>query len=315
MSASRDQSNARRDRTALRAHSLLLGGAVTGIAIAAAGVLRSPVATLNPHPETVPKAISAESLPVGAVARVNDRFISIEDFRQVLAMEVENGMVQDDATKLKLLDRMIDEELRVQRAIELNLHLTDSRVRMDLAAAVADAATAGAEQGSLDEETLRAYFEKRREYFSRRGPLRVRQIWVGIVAGDLGEAFNRARAATKLLKEKMGFETVQRICGSSEPRPIPDSFILPAELAGLLDPVALNTALTMQPNEVSDPIRTADGFHVLQVLERGENDTPNFEASRLDVEAEFWSDHAKQALESDAAELRRTAKIQKSRVL
>lgn len=295
-----------------RAHRLLLCGAAAGISLAGVGVLRGPTVQPASPLQTQPKSNISEPLPTGAVARVNGRLISDDDFQKVLALEVSGGLAPDGATKRALLDRMIDEELRVQRAIELDLHHVDARVRMDLASAVAEAAAAAVAQETLDEAALRSYFEDRRDYFARRGPLRLRTIWVGIIGGNLGEAFNRARTASKLLREKEAFETVKEICGNSDPRPLPDRLLRPDELTLHLGRVVLDAALTLQPGEVSDPVRSNDGFHVLQVLERRDNDRVSFEGSRLDVEAEFWAERTRRALEANAAELRQTASIQKA---
>jgi PPIC-type PPIASE domain len=301
-----------RGHSQVRAHWLLLCGAAAGVILAAADVLREPA----PEPSlssTASQAKSPEPLPADAVARVNGRLIRIQDFKEVLAVEIAGGMSPDAAAKQRLLEEMIDEELRVQHALKLNLHLTDSRVRMDLASAVTEAVIARAEQEVPDERVLREYFDERRDSFARRGPLRVRQIWIGIVAGNLGEAYNRARAAVKLLREKESFETVQRSLGNKDPRPIPGTLLHPDELAGYIGPLALDTALTLEPGEISDPIRAVDGFHVLQVLERRPSPAVSFESSRSQVVAEYWRERARRALEANAAELRENADIQRAR--
>lgn len=295
-----------------RAYWLLICGAAAGVILTATGVLRAPTARRPEPTEAAPPEKSPKPLPADAIARVNGRVIRLEDFQQLLAQEVAGGMVPDAAAKQQLVERMIDEELRIQRAIALQLHLTDSRVRMDLASVIAEAVTAGVGQEALDEATLRAYFEKRRDYFQQRGPLRVRQIWVGIVAGNIGDAYNRARAAAKMLREKQTFAVVREVCGTSEARPIPDQLLRAHELAAYLGGMALNVTLGLQAGEVSDPIRTVDGFHVLQVLERRSHETVSFDESRLDVEADYWSERAQAALDASAMELRQGADIQKA---
>lgn len=295
-----------------RAQGLLFCGAALGIALAAMGVLRGPTTaqTLPQQPTDHTKSIG--SLPPGVVARVNGRLISDEDFKQVLALEVSAGIVPDSATKNKILDRMINEELRVQHAIDLKLHYTDPRVRMDLSSAIADAAIAGIEHKALDKGTLLAYFNTRHEYFARRGPLHVRMVWVGIVGGNIGEAYNRARTAAKLLREKERFEIVTKVCGNIAPHQIPDVLLSPEELAKHIDGIVLNRALLMQKGEVSDPIRTYEGFHVLQLIDRQSQTKPMFENSLMDVEAEYWSESARNALEDNATWLRQNASIQKT---
>ncbi len=255
-----------------RRHGLLALGAATGIVLAATGVLRSPVVN-TPQSR---HSISPDSLPDGVVARVNDHWITRAEFEQALALQFAEGAIPDATDKQRVLDRMIDEELRVQHAIELNLHRTDGRVRMDLASVITDAAVAGVADDLFDEQVLRDYFTERREYFANRGPIHVRQVWIPIVGGNLGEAFMRARDATTRLREQEPFDSVTELCGSPAPRPIPDKVLAPEELIAYIDWAVINLALTLQPGETSDPIRSLNGYHVLQVLRATESRSRQF---------------------------------------
>ncbi len=206
---------------------------------------------------------------------------------------------------------MIDEELRVQRAVELGLHLSDPRVRMELASAVSEACTASIEREALSEGALRAYFAERQEYFAGRGALRLRQLWAAAVAGNLGDALARARAAAKLLRETQAIETVRALTATSELGSGADQPVLPLDLTAQLSGKALHTVLTMQPGDVSEPVRASDGFYVFQLLAREPLEHANFEAARLDVEAAFWADRARSALDASATELRLAATIER----
>lgn len=301
-----------RDRSPRRARLLLFLGALAGVALAAAGILGEGE---GPAPKAETETHLPEPLPVGAVARVNDRLILYKDFNEVLAMEAEGGLVLDAAAKQRVLDGMIAEELRIQRAVELELYLTDARVRMDLASAVAEAAIARAEQGAPDEEALRDYFEQRSDYFATRGPLRVQQIWVEIVAGNLGDAYRRARAATNMLRDAEDFEAVNDMLGSAVSRPIPEDALHPDDLADYVGRAALDAVLTLQPGEVTDPVRSLNGFRVIRVLERRVSDDTSFEGSRYEVEIEYWRMLESRALEADAAKLRSSANIQQAETL
>ena len=295
-----------------RGHWLLLAGAGTGLVLAAAGILRPAVEKVPPLSVEVPRpAMGIEPLPPDVVARVNDRFITAQEFAQVVALDAAEGDVMNEEGKRRVLDRMIDEELRVQRGIDLNLHLSDSRVRMDIASAIAEAAVAAAERTPPDDAALRAHFEKKRTFFAERGPLRVQHIWVAILGGNLGEAFTRARTAATMLREKEAFGVVKEITGNSHARPIPDRFLSPEELQGYIGGEALNIVLRLRAGEVSEPVRTNDGFHVVKLLERRRRAALSFEECRADVEADFGAERMQLVLEASAAELRESARVQK----
>lgn len=291
-----------------RGRALLLCGAVVGIVMAAAGLVREP-----PVPQSAPSVSSATSPPAGlpsdVVARVNGRLLTRSEFERALAVEIAGGEVSSAATRRRVLDRMIDEELRAQHGVALNLHLNDPRVRMDLATIVAESVVAAATQ-ETDDTHLRSYFEAHRQRFAQRGALRVQHIWVAAIEGNLGEAYTRARTATRLLREGEAFSVVAEITGNKPPRELPSTVLSPDELASLVGRAVLNAVLTLAPGGVTDPVRDTGGFHVLRVVTRKALSPPTFEAARLDVEAEFAAEQARRALADNATQLRRSASIE-----
>lgn len=291
-----------------RGRALLLCGAVVGIVMAAAGLVREP-----PVPQSAPSVSSATSPPAGlpsdVVARVNGRLLTRSEFERALAVEIAGGEVSSAATRRRVLDRMIDEELRAQHGVALNLHLNDPRVRMDLATIVAESVVAAATQ-ETDDTHLRSYFEAHRQRFAQRGALRVQHIWVAAIEGNLGEAYTRARTATRLLREGEAFSVVAEITGNKPPRELPSTVLSPDDLGSLVGRAALNAVLTLAPGGVTDPVRDTGGFHVLRVVTRKALSPPTFEAARLDVEAEFAAEEARRALADNAAQLRRSASIE-----
>src|SRR6266446_3398750 len=103
---------------------LLALGALSGIAVAASGLLRNGLDNRS-------------ALPSGAVARINGQIIRVADYERVvagLADDRRDGI--DDAQRRRVLDRLIDEELLIQRGLELGFARQDRKVRADLTAAV-----------------------------------------------------------------------------------------------------------------------------------------------------------------------------------
>ena len=90
-----------------RARLLLVAGVVAGVGLAAAGVLRSGRA--------------AAGLPEGVVALVNGEAVSAEAFAQIEAAVIaeRKGAPLDEVQRQRLLDRLVDEELLLQRGLEL----------------------------------------------------------------------------------------------------------------------------------------------------------------------------------------------------
>jgi len=171
-----------------RAIALLTVGALAGLAAAATGLLAQNRA--------------ASVIPDGAVAAVNGTAVRRADYeRAVEALAADRRSAVDDATKRHVLDRLVDEELLVQRALELGLARQDRRVRGDLVAALIESVTADADQREPDAAALRAFFDANRDYFARPGRLHVEGVFARSSGDADGAALARARDAAARLRD------------------------------------------------------------------------------------------------------------------
>ena len=276
---------------------LLAAGATLGVILAATGL--------------VDVKRQGSSLPGGAAARVNGELIRSEDYERMLA-----GVAQDrrddvdTAQRRHVLDRLIDEELLVQRGVELGLPRRDRKVRADLTTAVIASIVADTEDIQPTSAQLQAFYDENRSFFTRPGRLRVRQVF--IQAGpDVDDAAARARAADASRRWRAGeaFAAVREADGDPEVSPLPDA-LLPAEkLIDYLGPTVLKAALTLAAGEVSDPVRSGMGYHVLQVVERQPDVTPPLAEIESQVTAEFRRRAGDQALRAYLDDLRTRADV------
>jgi len=135
-------------RTERRARIGLAAGALVGILLAAAGVF-------------APSPSLAGRLGSDAIAWVNDKAISAEDFAsrlQQAASDNRNELTDED--RARVVNQLIDEELLVQRGVEIGLADSDQTVRKAISAAMIQliiATESSSEQPSEDD--LRAFFE------------------------------------------------------------------------------------------------------------------------------------------------------------
>ena len=140
-SASAPAVGAARERRAL---VLLALGAMAGLLLAGWGLFNSaPAHRVPPH----------------AVALVNGRPILRTDFRaQVEVLQSEPFDKTTAAQRREVLQSMIEEELFVQRGLEVGLPDSDPDVRSALAGAVRLQASADVRATALDETALRRWF-------------------------------------------------------------------------------------------------------------------------------------------------------------
>jgi hypothetical protein len=278
---------------------LLLGiGAACGLALAAASLLGGAPSDGDPLPE-------------GSVARVNQVLIPSDDFERLVAgLESDTRARADQATRRHVLDRMIDEELLVQRALDLGLARVDRRVRADLTNAMIASVVAGVEDQEPGEPELRRFHRENLDFFTVPGRLRVRQIFFRARNAE-EERASRARAveARRLLAEGGDFEALRSRLGDPEISPLPDALLPPGKLREYLGPTALRAALSLEVGAWSQPVRSGTGVHLLQLVDREAPRAPGFEESRKNLRAEWKRRAGDRALRAYLDELRKHAVV------
>jgi parvulin-like peptidyl-prolyl isomerase len=275
---------------------LLALGALAGAALAAAGLLST--------------SAHGRGLPAGAVAMVNGEPIRQDDYTrmvQAVANDKRDALTDDD--RRHVLDRLIEEELLVQRGLGLGLARQDRRVRGDLTATVIDAVVGDASERQPDDDELSAFYAANRDFFAGPGRLRVRQVFVRVATPSDPAAEARAAEAARRLRAGEPFAAVAAELGDAPMSPLPDSALPAAKLRDYLGPTALRAALELDVGAVSDPVRSGTGYHVLQVVERQPDAEPPLADIRPQVVAEFRRRAGERALRAYLGELRANADV------
>lgn len=281
-----------------RALVLLTLGAGLGLVLAAAGLLGSGRAP-------------GAALPEGAVARVNDALILADDYERLVAgLERDTRRPADADARRRILDRMIEEELLVQRALELGLARVDRRVRADLVSAMIGSISADAGTADPAEPELREFYAAESGFFTQPARLRVRQIFFRVrTASEEAAAEERAAQAVRRLEAGESFEGVGKALGDREISPLPDALLPALKLLEYLGPTALRAVRELEPGGTTKAVRSGTGFHVLKLLEREVPQLPPFEAIEAQVRAEWVRRAGDRTLRAYLDELRARARI------
>ncbi len=281
----------------LRALILLGGGALLGIGLALLGLFRAD------------GRIDAALAP-GVAARVKGVPILEETYQRALAALASDRREPLEARdRAHVLDRLIDEELLVQRGVELGLVEVDRTVRKNLVAAVIASVIADTRDADPSQAELRAFYDEEREFFVRPGRLRVRQVFFGVGGGaQATKARLRAEAAADRLAAGEPFESVFAV-GDRSVLEIPDALLPAAKLRDYIGPTALRAALELEVGEVSRPVRSGTGIHVLQLVDREAPSAPAFESIREALRAEYRRRAGDQALRNYLDRLREGGRV------
>jgi parvulin-like peptidyl-prolyl cis-trans isomerase-like protein len=276
-----------------RARWLLALGAATGLAIALGSLVGGAV-----------------ERPIGpdAVALVNDTPIRRDDYLRALgAVATDRRTPLDDADKRRILDRLIDEELLLQRGLVLGLPERDRSVRNPLVAATIGL-LARADREPTDAE-LHAFYDANREYFTDPGRVRVGQVFVRVEGRPESEARARADDALRRLRAGEPLATVRAALGDDETAPIPDTLLPIEKVREYVGETAARAVANLDGGTTSDVVRSSMGFHVLQVLERTDPEVPPYDAIVDRVRAEWRRRADDAALRAALDDLRRGAKV------
>ncbi|MCR9098133.1 MAG: peptidylprolyl isomerase [bacterium] len=237
---------------------LLLAGAAVGLALASLGLLE--------------ERTDPGRLPIEAAAVVGDRTIRRVDYQRVLAgVAGDLRSPVDEAMRRRVLDRMIDEELLVQRALELGLAVIDRRVRGELTAGLIDSIVAEVDGETPSARDVERHYEENRDFFTRPGRLRALTLYFSTRRGEddpRGTALERAAAARTRLVAGDSADEVEADLADRQVSPVPDTLLPASKIRDYVGPSVLEALLALETGAWSEPIEAGGGVHLAKAVDR-----------------------------------------------
>ena len=278
----------------------LLGvGATAGLVVAMAGI--------------VEKAPQRGDLPDDAAAVVNGSVIRRSHYERALAaLASDSRNPLGEKERAHILDRLIEEELLVQRAVELGLDRSDPVVRNTLVSAMIETIVLGVGQEEPSDEDVAAFYETNREFFARSDRFWVRQLRLPITKNgvrDEAGALARAQEASRRIRNGETLAVVGQDLGAGGVVPLPDGHLPAAKLREYLGPTPTLAATQMQTGDVSEPVRGGSAWHVLQMVERITSPPRSLEAVASQVRAEMRRRAGDDSLRAYLDQLRADAEV------
>jgi hypothetical protein len=250
-----------------RAPWLLLIGAEIGLALAEFGLLETQTDSLT--------------LSADVAARVGERTIRRIDYERVLAgVESDLRGPIDESIRRRVLDRMIEEELLVQRALELGVAAIDRRVRGELTAGLMDSIVGEADAVEANSSEVASHFAENLDFFTRPGRLHARMIFFSSRRDDShrdGSAAERAVSAAQRLRAGEEWNEIEKRFGDPQISPLPNGMLPPGKIRDYVGPTILQTLEGLEVGDWSDPIEFGAGLYLASLVDRERRIVPTFE--------------------------------------
>lgn len=274
-----------------RSLTLAALGAVAGLLIAGFGLFTA-------------QGTRTSTIPPEDVALINGVPILRADLITQLRLTDDVSLSQATATQRKaVLDAMIQEELAVQRGVELNMPTDDVDTRAALVAAMRGSLATDILASAPSDDELKRWFNAHRDHYAEQGIMELHAL---VMPGGSRE---RAVAAAQALRKHQPLKQAMQDFGLRSTGKVDDGEEFYFAAAIHLGPRQFAMAKRLRNGAVSDPVMTADGPVILVMLHNQPPVPQSFEQARDRVRVDYTRDRLARLEAANAKFLRDRADI------
>ncbi|MFU8803444.1 MAG: peptidylprolyl isomerase [Bradymonadaceae bacterium] len=163
------------------------------------------------------------------------------------------------------------------------------------------------------EEEVREFYDQNQEFFAQPEQIEARHILIRVEPEAPEEAWEEARERAEqvhaqVTEEGADFEAIATEV--SEGPSAPEGGALGTFARGRMVPEFEEAAFALQPGEISEPVRTQFGWHIIQVQDRQQEGTVEFDEIKDQLERELKNQAIQEQLGAFLEGLRAQADIQ-----
>lgn len=204
-----------------------------------------------------------------AVARVGEKEISMQRFEEIIKVLDDQSNSELTLEKKNMIrERLIDEELLIQRAIELDLIRNDSLIKGNIIQTMFQHIINSNEVIEPSEKQLRDYFRKEKDYFSSGKRFKLKNYSF--------RNLNEAETGSKYLK-KNNFDAFLNLTNEENIFDVPEVFLTPQKIRDYLGPKALKELENLNKGDYSEVIQLNDIPSIIFCIDILYSKTPLFE--------------------------------------
>lgn len=222
--------------------------------------------------------------------------------RAVLALANDSRNPVTPEREAQVLERLIEEELLVQRGIELGLAETDFAARRALVQSVLQLALAERSGAEPSEAQLRSFYRDNAGFFAPAS-----RFAASVVFLRAGASQARIEAARAALSRGAAAPTL----GDPIALPLPRGALAQAEWTRFIGAEAASAAARLSPGEVSAPIPASGGVFLVRVESFAAAPAPPYERVAQQVRYEYDRRADETAAAAYIERLKRAARVER----
>lgn len=248
-----------------------------------------------------------ESLPGNLLARINEDTISKADYMgylELLARDKRNPMRSED--RRHVLNRLIEEQLLIEKGLEIGLHDSDPTVRKSIINTMIQNIISDTATEQPEERDLEKFYGQNSDYFAKPSRIQIQRM---VFRGpDQQVSLARAQQAYLAL-QKDGFTRVKNRLADKDILNLPSTPLPINKLRGYIGPSLTKTAMSMTPNSFSQPTEDNGGYTILWLIDLQKTETVPLDSIRTQVIREYQRRQSDRVLKDYLLRLREEADI------
>ena len=242
------------------------------------------------------------------VARVGDIEISREKYLlQLEGLNLDKRAPLKEEDRAFVLERMIEEELLIQRAKDLGMFSTNTMIR---GAIVQQMINMIISENSLDivsTSQLKEFYEANKGFFTSADRLRLKQIYF---SDEKGGALERAQNAYLHLVQSNNLDEIDSKSDETALE-VPNTLMTLSKVREYIGPSLMQLAKMLKPGEFTSPKKVIGGYKIIVLLERRDASPPDFKEIRDRVKSEYQKRKDDEALRDYLNKLKKWYEIER----
>ena len=238
-----------------------------------------------------------------AIARVGEKEISRQRFEEIIKVLDDQSNSELTLEKKNLIrERLIDEELLIQRAIELDLVRNDSLVKGNVIQTMFQYIINSNELVEPSEAELREYFNKEKNYFSSGRRYKLKNYTF--------RSSNDAETAINFLNQS-NLESFLKLVETESAIDLPNVFLTPQKIRDYLGPKVLDELPSLEKGGFSNIFEINEVPSIVICIDILLDNNPKFEEIAEQIKNKFIRDREDSLVKEYIENLRNFYEIEK----